>query len=53
MVLAVTWTHSTELTLGIVAGKSLEEIRQHFNFDNDLTEEELQEIRRENQWSFE
>ncbi|EOA18007.1 hypothetical protein CARUB_v10006442mg [Capsella rubella] len=37
----------------MITGKTLDEIRAHFNIENDFTPEEEEEIRRENQWAFE
>ncbi|CAM0906267.1 unnamed protein product [Alopecurus aequalis] len=34
-------------------GKSIEEIRGHFNIVNDYTKDEEEEVRRENSWAFE
>ncbi|GLJ33192.1 hypothetical protein SUGI_0668550 [Cryptomeria japonica] len=36
-----------------IKGKSSEEVREIFNIQNDLTPEEEEEIRRENEWAFE
>ncbi|GLJ33195.1 hypothetical protein SUGI_0668570 [Cryptomeria japonica] len=36
-----------------IKGKSPEEVREIFNIRNDLTPEEEEEIRRENEWAFE
>jgi S-phase kinase-associated protein 1 len=33
-----------------IAGKTPEEIRSHFNIENDFTPEEEEEVRRENAW---
>jgi S-phase kinase-associated protein 1 len=41
-------------TIGeMIKGKTSEEIRQTFNIANDFSPEEEEEIRRENQWTFE
>ncbi|CAD6252265.1 unnamed protein product [Miscanthus lutarioriparius] len=37
----------------MIKGKTPEEIRKTFNIKNDFTQEEEDEIRRENQWAFE
>ncbi|KAG0488517.1 hypothetical protein HPP92_007080 [Vanilla planifolia] len=37
----------------MIKGKTPEEIRTTFNIKNDFTQEEEEEIRRENQWAFE
>jgi len=36
----------------MMKGKTPEEIREIFHIKNDLTKEEEDEIRRENQWAF-
>ncbi|KAK7252986.1 hypothetical protein RIF29_37332 [Crotalaria pallida] len=37
----------------MIKGKTPEEIRKTFNIKNDFTQEEEEEVRRENQWAFE
>ncbi|KAJ0011179.1 hypothetical protein Pint_34312 [Pistacia integerrima] len=37
----------------MIKGKTPEEIRKTFNIKNDFTQEEEDEVRRENQWAFE
>ena len=37
----------------MIKGKSPEEIRKTFNIENDFTQEEEEEVKRENQWAFE
>ncbi|KAL3734278.1 hypothetical protein ACJRO7_023602 [Eucalyptus globulus] len=37
----------------MIKGKTPEEIRKSFNIKNDFTQEEEEEVRRENQWAFE
>lgn len=34
----------------MIKGKTPEEIRKHFNIQNDFTPEEEEEVRRENEW---
>lgn len=37
----------------MIVGKNPDQIRAHFGIENDFTEEEEEEIRKENQWAFE
>lgn len=37
----------------MIKGKTVEEIRKHFNIVNDFTKEEEEQIRKENEWAYE
>ena len=41
---------STKTVANMIIGKSPEEIRKHFNIENDFTPEEEERIRKENEW---
>jgi len=45
-------TVSDLLQADLLSGKTPDEIRAHFNIENDLTAEEVAKIREENQWAF-
>ena len=41
---------SCKTVANMIKGKSVEEIRKHFNIENDFTPEEEEKIRKENEW---
>lgn len=41
---------SCKTVANMIKGKSPEEIREIFNIENDFTKEELEQVRKENEW---